>query len=176
MDDLWEISQAALKKAQDKTNVSIHAFVLMQNHYHLLLTTPRANIDLFQWIFANAFTRAIQAKTQRINHIFGARYKWNLINDQRYFYQVYKYIYLNPVRAGLCKSVIEYRFSTLNSLLKFEITDPVIAQHGRARVISWIDSSFSAEQVGCLKRAFVKSKFQMTTDRRERRYITFDDP
>ncbi|MEK6624710.1 MAG: hypothetical protein AABY86_07070 [Bdellovibrionota bacterium] len=176
MHDLWKIFQAALKDAQIGTNVQIHSFVLMHNHYHSLITTPQANIDLFQWTFANAFTRAVQAETGRINHIFGGRYKWNLIEDQKYFYQAYKYLYLNPVRAGLCKSVIDYPFSSLSVCRSLKITDPIISQHGREKIISWIDNSFSTEQMQCLKRSFVKKRFQIAVDPIKRKYLTFLNP
>lgn len=51
------------------------------------------------------------------NHLYGDRYYPSLISNQNYFQTVLKYVYQNPIRAGLCNSVLEYEFSTLPSFL-----------------------------------------------------------
>ena len=192
---LWRQCQMALRQACDEHQVKIHAFVLMSNHYHSLVTTPLANLDVFQWRFACLFTKEVRRLSGRINHVFGNRYKWNLIRDERYFLQAYKYIYLNPVRAGITKRAELYKFSTLsthdthlsssnlndpscsNKLTnQLIIDDPFIKTYGKERLINWINESFTQEQQVKLKNAFRFVEFQAAASAKTKRFIEFNYP
>jgi putative transposase len=98
----------------------IHAFVLMSNHYHLLLSTPDANIDQIMNYFAREVSRAINQYSIRINHVFGGRYKACLIKNGNYYSHALRYIYRNPVRANICKRAEEYKFSTLHGIQGYD--------------------------------------------------------
>ena len=78
----------------------LHAWVLMQNHYHLCIQTPEPNlVDGMKWLqstFANRFNRYRQAN----GHVFQGRYKAILLDGDA-LGPVCHYIHLNPVRAGL---------------------------------------------------------------------------
>jgi len=113
MDVLWSISQQALARAAFKYPVKIEAFVLMNNHYHLLLYTPNSDLDVFMHILNSSLSKGIRSRTGRINRVFGDRYKWSLIQTDRYYRNVVRYIFQNPVRAGLTKKCEDYKFSTL---------------------------------------------------------------
>lgn len=91
----------------------VHAYVLMGNHYHLLLETPEGNlVDGMKW-FQGTYTQRINAWQGRRGHLFQGRYKAQLINseqpptsrgqrrDDNYFQEVSNYIHLNPARAGM---------------------------------------------------------------------------
>lgn len=81
----------------------LHAWVLMQNHYHLCLQTPEPNlVDGMKWLqstFANRFNRYRQAN----GHVFQGRYKAILLDGDA-LGPVCHYIHLNPVRAGLVEA------------------------------------------------------------------------
>jgi len=83
----------------------VHAYVMMGNHYHLMLETPEGNlVDGMKW-FQGTYTQRINAWQGRRGHLFQGRYKAQLINseqrDDDYFQIVSDYIHLNPARAGM---------------------------------------------------------------------------
>lgn len=97
-----------LDEACLQTGWRIHAYVLMSNHYHLLLETPEANlVEGMRW-FQGAYTQRFNAMFKRRGHLFQGRYKAIPVQtDPReggleYFRQVSTYIHLNPFRAKLC--------------------------------------------------------------------------
>ncbi|MDH4466685.1 MAG: hypothetical protein QE271_01395 [Bacteriovoracaceae bacterium] len=102
----------ALEVAQKNAPISIHAFVLMANHYHLVATTPNNDIDSFMMNFNKNFSEKLKSLSGAINQKFGGRYKWCIIENQNYYYNVMRYVFRNPVRAGLVKKVENYPYST----------------------------------------------------------------
>ena len=77
----------------------IHAFVLMGNHYHLLLETPEPNlVDGMRW-FQSTYTQRFNARHRVWGHLFQGRYKALPVDQGEYFRTVADYIHLNPARA-----------------------------------------------------------------------------
>ncbi len=87
--------------ACEKSGWRLHAYVLMRNHFHLALETPRGNLVLgMQWLqatFANRFNRLRKAQ----GHLFQGRYKALLVEPGAALGRLCDYIHLNPVRAGV---------------------------------------------------------------------------
>ena len=107
-DDGRRLFLSTLDEACVQTGWRIHAYVLMSNHYHLLLETPEANlVDGMRW-FQGAYIQRFNAMFKRRGHLFQGRYKAIPVQtDPRdggleYFRQISTYIHLNPFRAGLC--------------------------------------------------------------------------
>ncbi len=102
------------------TGWQIHAWVLMQNHYHLFIETPEANlVDGMKW-FQNTYTRRFNIRHKIWGRLFGDRYKAILVEGANGFYYetLMDYIHLNPIRAGLIKlenqqSLLDYAWSSL---------------------------------------------------------------
>ncbi len=103
-----------------QTGWRIHAYVLMSNHYHLLLETPEANLVAGMKWFQGTYTQRFNAMFNCCGHLFQGRYKALPIEADRdgpYFRAVGNYIHLNPFRAGLAgvgmdKSLDAYRWSS----------------------------------------------------------------
>ncbi len=112
--DVWDICKEALIYSQRKRRVLVHCFVLMGNHYHLLVTTPDSNIDEFMRFFNLKLSQLISKEAGVINHKFSNRYKWTIVDNQRYLKHVYRYIYQNPVRANLVIDPMDYPYSSLH--------------------------------------------------------------
>ncbi|MBO9667758.1 MAG: transposase [Bdellovibrio sp.] len=112
---LWTIFMDCLEQLKIQFHCQIHSFVLMSNHYHLVISTPRRNIGEAMKYLHREVARKSNRETGRINHFFGGRYKWSLIDREDYYWNCIKYVFRNPVRAGICKNVSEYRFSSLNT-------------------------------------------------------------
>ncbi|MGI8605419.1 MAG: transposase [Verrucomicrobiales bacterium] len=110
-----------LGEACAMTGWRLHAWVLMNNHYHLLIETPEPNLVAgMQWL-QNRYTRRFNVRHRARGRVFGDRYKAVLVQGKkRFYYQtVLDYIHLNVVRAGLVKasqgqSVVDYPWSSLS--------------------------------------------------------------
>ncbi len=102
------------------TGWRVHAWVLLSNHYHLMIETPEANLVAgMQWL-QNTLTRRFNVRHRAWGRVFGDRYKAVLVEGgQRYYYEtLMDYIHLNPVRARLVRvvkgeSILDYRWSSL---------------------------------------------------------------
>lgn len=101
------------------TGWRIHGWVLMGNHYHLLVETPAANlVSGMQWL-QNTYTRRFNTRHRAWGRLFGDRYKAVLLEGEAYYYEtLLNYIHLNPVRAGLVnpergQSVADYAWSSV---------------------------------------------------------------
>jgi REP element-mobilizing transposase RayT len=109
-----------LGEACTMTGWRVHAWVLLSNHYHLMIETPEANlVGGMKWL-QNTLTRRFNQRHRAWGRVFGDRYKAVLVEgSQRFYYEtLMDYIHLNPVRAGLVrldkgKSILDYRWSSL---------------------------------------------------------------
>jgi putative transposase len=111
--NVWDIMTEKLAKLQSDHRIKIGAFVLMDNHFHLLILTPFKDIDRIMYIFMKEVTLDIQKCSGRINKIFGGRYKGSMITGYDHLINVYKYIYRNPVEVSLTNRAELYPYSTL---------------------------------------------------------------
>ena len=85
------------------------SFVVLGNHLHLLLKTPRPNLARGMQAFLSAYALYAARRRRRSGHVFQGRYRAELIEDESYYWTVSRYIHLNPVRAGLVRA--EYQLS-----------------------------------------------------------------
>lgn len=105
LDKLFEYSQ--------KYNVSIHAFVLMTNHVHLLVT-PRVEggISLMMQSLGRYYVRYINQTYKRSGTLWEGRFKSNLVDNEDYFLIVTRYIEFNPIRAKMVEKPELYPWSS----------------------------------------------------------------
>ncbi len=102
----------------------LHSYVLMSNHYHLLLETPEANLVAAMKWFQGTYTQRFNRRHRLSGHLFQGRYKAVPVEDgsEGYFSLVSDYIHLNPVRARLLDAddpkLAEYRWSSLASFVR----------------------------------------------------------
>lgn len=90
----------------------IHAYCLMNNHYHLLIQTPLANLSEIMQYINGSYTTYVNTKRQRVGHLFQGRYKAILIDADAYAQELSRYIHLNPVRAGIVSKPVDYQWSS----------------------------------------------------------------
>jgi len=101
-----------LEEMSERFDVNICAYVLMDNHYHLLLKTRRANLSkAMQW-FGTTYTRRFNNRHNRSGHLFQGRFKSIIIENDAYLMQLSCYIHRNPIRAGILKRLADYRWSS----------------------------------------------------------------
>lgn len=107
-----------LKEAQDKYRYILHSYVLMRNHYHLLIETPEANLGKVMHYLNSSYTTYINIKRKRSGHLFQGRYKSIVVDKDSYLLELSRYIHLNPVRAGVVEKPEEYEQSSYKSYIK----------------------------------------------------------
>jgi putative transposase len=102
-----------LKQAADSCGCAVHAYVLLTNHVHLLLTPERPDSvgRLFQSL-GRHFVRYVNTSYQRHGGLWEGRYKCNVIESQAYLFSCMRYIEMNPVRAGMVDHPANYRWSS----------------------------------------------------------------
>jgi hypothetical protein len=84
----------------------------MPNHYHLLLETPRANLQRILHHLNTSYTNYFNKKMERVGHLFQGRYRAILVEKDAYALELSRYIHLNPVRAHLVKEPSQYPWSS----------------------------------------------------------------
>ncbi len=96
-----------------KFNVAIHAYVLMDNHFHLL-ATPNTDTGLPQMMQAvgRSYVRYFNDRQKRTGTLWEGRYRSTLIQTERYLMACMVYIDLNPVRAGMVERAADYPWSS----------------------------------------------------------------
>ena len=101
-----------LASASERYAAVIHAYCLMNNHYHLLLETPDGNLSRIMMHINGAYTTYFNVKRKRAGHLFQGRYKAILVDADDYLSELSCYIHLNPVRAGIVERPEQYQWSS----------------------------------------------------------------
>jgi putative transposase len=105
-----------LRDASLRFNCAVHAFVLMTNHVHLLVT-PRTQggVSRMMQALGRSYVRYINDSQGRTGTLWEGRFKSCLIEDERYLLACYRYIELNPVRAGMVERPEQYRWTSYHA-------------------------------------------------------------
>lgn len=102
-----------LQQAAEQNQVAIHAYVLMTNHVHLLVTPAQTHsIAHMMQDTGRKFVRYINKRYKRTGSLWEGRYKASLIDSERYLLTCMRYIEMNPVRAGMVDHPGAYRWSS----------------------------------------------------------------
>jgi len=118
MPTVWEIFCKELTRVHRDLSLVIHSFVLMSNHFHLIASTPNANISQCMHQFLGRTSRRLTRSGNRINETFAGRHYKCILGRHSSYLNAYKYNYRNPVTAGICIAAEDYPFSTLNGVLR----------------------------------------------------------
>ncbi|MFP5385788.1 MAG: transposase [Bacteriovoracia bacterium] len=169
--DLWQVFTGGLGSLQKEFKIQICAFVLMHNHFHLLIMTPDEDIDRIMYFFMKKTTLEIQKRTGRINKIFGGRYKGSIIENHQYLLNVYKYIYRNPVAAGICQRAEDYEFSTLFSGIHERKQFFNLESVFEGPQLEWINQSFKEREAQSIQLGLRKTIFEYKKERISRKEI-----
>ena len=79
---------------------SIHAYCLMDNHYHLLMEIKQQNLSEIMQKINHLYAIYFNKKYNRVGHLWQGRFKSWFVIDVHYFYNLTRYIEQNPIRAG----------------------------------------------------------------------------
>ena len=118
----------------ERFEIDVFAYVLMDNHYHVLLKTHRANLSKsMQWLGVT-YTRRFNLRHCRSGHLFQGRFKSLIVQNAGYLLQLSCYIHRNPLRAGIVHRLVDYRWSSYkvyaygDMAYEWLITRPIFSQ------------------------------------------------
>jgi putative transposase len=115
--------------------IRLFAYVLMDNHFHLLLETPLGNLSQFMRRFTITYTSYFNRIHNRVGHLFQGRYKSILVDKESYLSELSRYIHLNPVRTKELKNktpeekwnyLMNYPWSSLRGYLGKKSKEPFL--------------------------------------------------
>jgi putative transposase len=101
-----------LGQAATRFGWSVTAYVLMTNHFHLVIQTPEPNLSRGMHWLNSRYAGWFNWKRERSGHLFQGRFKSFLIEKEAYFAEVLRYVVLNPVRAKMVERPEDYRWSS----------------------------------------------------------------
>ncbi len=162
---VWDIFCNELMVADHLFSLRIHSFVLMKNHFHLLVSTPDANISKAMQYFMRESSRRLAKRGKRINQTYGARYFRSVIESHSYFMHAYKYVYANPVQAGIVERAEVYKFSTLHGLLglgpaSIPLVEDTLLFEDIYGTLQWINQKPNLEQWEAVRKALRRTEFK----------------
>ncbi len=123
----------------DSYHWACHAYCLMDNHYHLLIETPEANLSRGMRQLNGVYTQRFNRAHGRVGHVFQGRYKAILVEKDSYLLELSRYIVLNPVRASMVRSARDWPWSSYRATVGqtnvpgFLRTDWLLAGFGRRK-------------------------------------------
>ena len=119
-----------------------HAYCLMDNHYHLLIETPEANLSRGMRQLNGVYTQRFNRRHGRVGHVFQGRFKAIVVDRDSYLLELCRYVVLNPIRAGVIKKIERYAWSSYPATLGLAErpawleTDWVLGQFAKTRAVA----------------------------------------
>jgi REP element-mobilizing transposase RayT len=103
---------SVLGRAVELNRWCLYAYVLMSNHYHLLLTTPEPTLSRGMQRLGSLYAEHFNRRYTRWGHLFGGRFKAHLVQSDNHLLTTARYVVLNPVRAGITATAAEWPWSS----------------------------------------------------------------
>lgn len=96
----------------ERHGIECHAYCLMSNHYHLIISTPEPNLSTAIHYLNSVYAQWWNKRHKRVGHVMGGRFKAQVMQRDGYFLEACRYVVLNAVRAGLVKNVEDWVWSS----------------------------------------------------------------
>lgn len=158
---LWIHFNLHLRKLQTEFSIKIGAFVLMDNHFHLLLLSPQEDIDKIMFLLMSKMSYQIRKESMRINRIFAGHYKGCLLEREEYVRNVYKYIYRYPVEAGLCRKIEDYPYSSWKSSIV--VIEKLLLNEKFSDIeLKWLNLGFEKVHFEGIQRSLKRTYFHVS--------------
>jgi len=146
MELVWEIFCSRIRESTKPGGPHVNAFVLMHNHFHLLLTEKVSRIGKTAEKLCKNITYDFEGYTGEELTLFDFPPDQSLISDFKHLRHVYRYIYQNPVKAGIVNKAENYKFSSLYYLLgrksdntPLDVADTFGVIYDPIRLLQWIN-------------------------------------
>lgn len=104
-------------EAKEKYGFILHGYVLMPNHYHLLIETPEKNLSKIMHHINSSYTTYTNVKRKRSGHLFQGRFKAIVVDKDSYLLELSRYLHLNPVQAKIAERPEDYPYSSYKTYI-----------------------------------------------------------
>jgi len=109
-----------IKKYLDKYDVEIHAYCIMSNHAHLIIKSiEKEKLSYFMSNILAEYAEYYNYKHNRNGHVFQNRFGSECIESEKYYWNCIKYIHLNPVKAFMVSSALDYKYSSIGEYRRY---------------------------------------------------------
>ncbi len=105
-------------RSKGKYNFRLYAYVLMDNHYHLLIETLKPNLSKIMHYINSVYTTYFNKVNNNVGHVFQGRYKSIIVDADNYYKKLTRYIHLNPVKAKIVEKPEDYKWSSYREYIK----------------------------------------------------------
>ncbi len=122
-----ELFLLLLRRVARRYGWSCYAYCLMGNHYHLVMQIGEAGISRGMCELNTGYALTHNARHERINHLFGRRFWSEMIETDDRLLAACRYVVQNPVRAGLCTSCDDWKWSSYRATVGLAIAEPFLA-------------------------------------------------
>lgn len=159
-----------LRDACRKHGVAIHAFVLMDNHVHLLVGADRVGcVSRALRQAGQTYVQSFNQRHGRVGTLWQGRFKSSLVDSDAYALRVIRYIELNPVRAAMVERAEDYRWSSVHTHLGMA-QDALVTPHpvylalaadraGRASAYrAWLRAPLHTEELAHIRAYMAQEK------------------
>lgn len=147
-----------LETANEEDAFNLLGYVIMDNHYHLIIETKEMPLNKIMQKVNNTYSKNYNKRHNRTDHVFGGRYKSILVNDDKYILTLLRYIHANPVRAKMHQNMADYGWSSdqfyRNNIKKQVYIDKILEMFSENRKIALVEYKDFMEQ----KEAILKPK------------------
>ncbi len=114
----------------ERFNWRCHAWVQMDNHYHLIVETVEGNLSKGMRQLNGVYTQAHNRRHNRVGHVYQGRFKGILVDAESYLLELSRYVVLNPLRAGMVKQLRNWKWSSYPSMT------------GQGKSPEWLETDF----------------------------------
>lgn len=134
-----------LARVVDHFHLLLHAYCLMDNHYHLLVETPEANLSRAMRQLNGVYTQAFNRRHRRVGHVLQGRFKAIVVDQDSYLLELCRYVVLNPVRAKSTRKPETYAWSSYRATAGLAATPPFLA-------VDWLLSQFGRQRLAAQRK------------------------
>ena len=125
-----------LSRACERYNWRVHAYCLMDNHYHVLLETAEGKLSKGMRHLNGVYTQYFNRQHNRVGHVFQGRFKAILVEREAYLLELSRYVVLNPIRARMINDMDEWGWSSYQATI------------GKTPVPNWLETDWLLSHFG----------------------------
>jgi REP element-mobilizing transposase RayT len=128
LDELdFQLFQDRVARVTRRYGFVVLAYCLMTNHCHFLVELPQGGLSEGMQVALGEYARVANRRHGRTGHLWQARFRTTPIVDEAHLLRTARYIVLNPVRAGICASPEEWRWSSYRACAGLALPEPFLA-------------------------------------------------
>jgi putative transposase len=156
-DEDYRFFRACLRSAISRFECSVHAYVLMSNHVHLLMTARAPDgIGRAMQSIGRRYVRYFNDQQGRTGTLWEGRYRATVIDTNRYLFTCIRYIEENPVRAGVVAHPLQYEWSS-HAANAHGRDDPLVTPHPE-----YLNLGMTSNERCVAYRALFRSKLELS--------------